>query len=92
MMKISYAKPQINCTYENLQTPLHLAWMSWGHEIIKILVEMKANVNAKNELLKTPLHYASQIEEDMIFSSQSSNGEEPQNLQTVKLLLDAGKF
>jgi ankyrin repeat protein len=84
-----YAKPSVNCTYEDLQTPLHFGCISSDHKIIALLVKHNANVNAKNRLRRTPLHYASQIEEDM-FASHNKFEAESQVVKTIKLLLSAG--
>lgn len=54
-------------------------------------MKKKANVNAKNKLGRTPLHYASGLEEDF-FESQGPDGTDPQIVRTIKILLDAGKL
>jgi ankyrin repeat protein len=89
MLKKTTGKPSVNCIYEDGQTPLHFACISRDHKIIAILVKQKANVNAKNKLRRTPLHYVAQIEEDM-FASDVVHSDEPQNLKTVKILLENG--
>ena len=89
MLKKTTGKPSVNCSYEDGQTPLHFACISRDHKIIALLVKQNANVNAKNKLQRTPLHYAAQIEEDM-FASDFVHSDEPQNLKTIKLLLENG--
>lgn len=85
----TYAKPSVNCLFADSFTPLHFACLAGNHKIIALLVKNNANVNAQNRLKRTPLHYACQIEEDL-FSSARGSKSEPENLKSVKLLLEHG--
>ncbi len=42
------------------RTPLHIATIEGNGHIVMLLAQNRANVNAIDELLKTPLHYASE--------------------------------
>lgn len=42
----------------NMSTPLHLAATGGDLEIVKMLLEHDANIEAKNALQETPLHRA----------------------------------
>ena len=77
-----YAKPSVNRIYEDMETPLHYAWLIGDLDIINILVDNLAGLNTINKLKRTPLHYVSQLEAD-IFESDM-NDEESENLKLVK--------
>ena len=79
----------MNCTYEDNQTPLHLAWLYEDHKIIKLLVEHHANINAWNKNHRTPLHFVSQFVDDLFSSSRGSTIEN-ENLALVKFLIENG--
>jgi ankyrin repeat protein len=48
----------INYTYENNVTPLHMAAVKGYYDILKLLLERKANPTAKTLHGQTPLHFA----------------------------------
>lgn len=50
---------QLEFREKNLsETPLHTAVTTGNPEMVKLLVELGANVNCTNEFMRTPMHYA----------------------------------
>ena len=74
----------MNCLFDERFTPLHYACLNGNYKITKLLLENKANVNAQNKLLKTPLHLAAQFDPDQFDESEQVE----EGLKIVKLLLE----
>ena len=54
------ADPTQICDKNNDNTPLHIAFKSGSLEIIMILIQLNADLNAINKMNYTPMAYATQ--------------------------------
>ncbi len=50
--------PKKPCADEDKETPLHIAAQSNAHEVAALLIEKRADINAKDNKGRTPLDFA----------------------------------
>lgn len=94
-----------NTQDDNKETPLHKALSAQNKEIIRMLIDAGANVNAQNSFGQVPLHYTSSIPEiaRMLIQAGADVNSKDQNRETLlhyavrhnnieitRMLIDAG--
>jgi ankyrin repeat protein len=76
---LSDEQTDVNTPEKNGETPLHVAAGGQNPQLVRLLIEHGANVNAKNNSLFTPMMYAAEY-------CKSSTAK----LQTIKYLIEKG--